>query len=217
MSVQVQTIYNRVRTQLIDIGASPRWSNQELINWICDGERAIVAVIPRASQKTVAMQMAAGTRQVIPAGGNMLLSVYRNMGPDGHTPGPVLLKQPRATFDTQYPNWHMAAQVATPAVYLFDPSDPQAFYVSGPSDGTGYVEINYSVMPADLVNPTDLIQVADIYQTALFDYCMFRATQKDSDYAAGQSVASAYYSSFASVLGNLLKDDLSNATMEGKT
>lgn len=216
MSTQVQTIYNRVRTQLIDIGASPRWSNQEMINWICDGERAIVAVVPRASQIRAVVQMVAGTRQPLPAGGFMFLNAYRNMGSNGSTPGLVVLHQPRILMDTQYPGWHSATPVAQPQTSVFDPSDPAAFYVSAPSDGTGYIEINYSVMPVDLANPTDVIQVGDIYQTALFDYCMYRCMQKDSDYAGGAAVAATYYQAFAGFLSNLQKDEASNNTQQGK-
>jgi hypothetical protein len=212
MSVQVQNIYNRVRTQLIDTGATQRWSNQELINWICDGQRELVAVLPRASQVRAVVQMVAGTRQTIPAAGWMFLTAYRNMGSTGTTPGQVLLKQPRMLMDTQYPNWHSAAQVAQPNTFVFDPSDPTAFYVYQPSDGTGQVEISYSVMPTDLANPTDLIQVQDIYQSCLFDYCMYRATMKDSDFAAGQAVSAAYFSAFTAAIQNFLKDPLFAAT-----
>ncbi|MGZ5183600.1 MAG: phage adaptor protein [Caldimonas sp.] len=217
MSVQVQTIYGRVRTQLIDTGATPRWTDQELINWICDGSRALVAVLPRASAKRVVIPMVAGTRQSIPTDGYTLLRVYRNMGASGATPGIALVKQPSLLMDTQYPTWHEAPAVKCPSVYVFDPADPTTFWVSGPSDGTGQLEISYSVMPGNLSNPTDLIQVQDIWQTALFDYCMWRAQQKDSDYAAGMAAAQQYFSSFSGLLGNLGRDTMTQATMEAQT
>lgn len=217
MSVQVQTIYNRVRTQMIDTGATPRWTNQELIDWICDAQRALVLLAPRASAKLSVISMVAGTRQSIPPDGWMFLTCYRNMGANKMTPGIVPLKQARILMDTQYPNWHTAAAVTQPNTFVFDPTDPTAFYVSAPSDGTGSLEINYSVMPIDLANPTDLIQVQDIYQTPLFDYCMWRAQQKDSDYSAGQASAQTYFTSFTGLLGNLGKDVDTENTIEGKT
>jgi hypothetical protein len=50
--------------------------------------------------------------------------------------------------------------------------------VSPPADGTGYVELVYSVSPVDLAE-TDPVAVADIYVPGLVDYALYRAFSKE--------------------------------------
>lgn len=219
MSIAASTIINRVRNQLIDTGAfGPlRWTDAELLQWITDGQRTIVAASPRASALTAIVQLVTGTKQSIPAAGYQLITVYRNMGANGTTPGSALERIQRAIMDTQYPAWHTATAVAAPYAIMWDPSDPAAFYVSPPSDGTGKVELSYAVEPVDLVLTTDLLVVKDIYATPLFDYTMARATQKDSDYAPGMATTNMYMAAFTAFLAALMKDEMTLATQMGKT
>ena len=219
MTVLASAIINRVRTQVIDLGLSglQRWSDTELLEWISDGQRTIVANAPRASAAVVLFQLTPGTRQVLPANAYTYLRAYRNMGTNGTTPGAALVPVDRTLMDTQYPQWHAAAQVAAPAVVVFDPSDQAAFYVSPPADGTGQIELLYSVEPVDLTVTTAPIVLDDIYQTPLFDYTMYRACQKDSDYAPGQAAAKTYLDAFTGFLGGYMKDAMTSATQEGQT
>jgi len=85
-TVTAGTIISKAATQLIDI-SGVRWTRAELLGWLNDGLRQIVVMQPNASATRSAVQLAAGTRQTLPSGGWMLLSVYRNMGTTGTTPG----------------------------------------------------------------------------------------------------------------------------------
>lgn len=217
MSTAASSIINRVRTQLIDTSAfaPPRFTDAELLQWLSDGQRTIVAAIPRSSQKLAVVPLVAGTRQSIPADGYMYLTAYRNMGASGATPGLVLVETQRTLMDTQYPTWHSQASVPAPSIVVFDPSDPKAFYVSPPSDGTGKVELSYSGNVVELVNTTDLLTVQDIWATPLFDYAMYRCCQKDSDYAPGQATGATYLASFTGFLQSVLKDHYTAVTQAG--
>jgi len=219
MTVTASSIINRVRNQLIDLGtfAAQRWTDTELLYWISDGQRTIIAAAPRASQKVAVMAYVAGTRQTIPSDGYMFLAAYRNMGTSGTTPGPALEQTNREMFNTQYPGWHSATQVVSPTALMFDPADPTAFYVSPPADGTGHLELSYAAAAPDLTAGTQNLVVQDIYATPLFDYTMYRAIQKDSDYVGGQTVANAYLQAFTGFIQGLLKDPITMATQTGKT
>lgn len=220
MSVAASSIFSRVRTQLIDNGVSGpvRWTDAELLQWLSDGQRTIVAASPRASAKRAVVPLVAGTRQTIPADGYCLLTPYRNMTSlAGTTPGNALQKIERNWMDTQFPAWHMATPVTQPTGVMWDPSDPGVYYVTPPSDGTGYVEMSYAVEPPEMTATTDLLVVKDIYATPLFDYVMFRCADKDSDYAPGQAVAAAYSAAFTGFIASLMKDDMTLATQANKT
>lgn len=196
MAVTAQVIIDRVRTQLIDEGAIKRWSDAELLQWLSDGQRAIVTVSAGTSSTTVVSPLVAGTKQTIPANGHMLLTIVRNTNSAGTTPGRVVRIVSREILDAQNPDWHTASASAVAQNYIYDPHEPTRFYVYPPNTGGGYVEMVYSVFPPEMTALTDEIVVQDIYQTALFDYVMFRAHQKDSDFAAGQALAAQYLQLF---------------------
>jgi hypothetical protein len=195
MTVLASSILVRVRTQLVDNGSTLRWADTELLSWLSDGQRSIVAVVPWASPKLVTLSLVAGTRQTIPSDGFKLINVYRNLTAGG-TAGLSCLYVPRNLLDTQYPSWHTSTAQSAVTHWTYDENDPAGFYVYPRNDGTGSLEINYSYMPVDLTATTTPLTVRDIYQTALFDYVMFRAHSKDSDYAAGQQLAGSYWQSF---------------------
>lgn len=192
MTVTAQSIISRVRTQLIDVGATQHWSDAELLQWLSDGLRTLVGANPAASATRFELAMVAGTKQTLPADGHLLLDVERN------TTGRAVRKADQAALDAFSPEWHTSTQAAAVKHYIYNPLMQQQFYVYPPNDGTGSLQIIYSVMPADLTAVSDVLPVDDIYQTALFDYVMYRCHQKDSDYAAG-GVANAYFTAFQAV------------------
>lgn len=211
MAVTAQSIIDKVRLQLIDpSGASSRWTDAELLDWVSDGQRAVVAYTAGASSITYVHALVAGTKQTIPSDGHQLLTVVRNMAADEVTPARATRIVTRDILDTQNPNWHTASSTKIVQNYVFDLQEPRKFYVYPPNDGTGKVELVYSVMPQELTSGSDELVLQEIYQTALFDYVMFRAHQKDSDFAAGQAVAQNYLQLFLSYLTQNEQGELSN-------
>lgn len=199
MSVLASSIISRVRTQLIDNGSTYRWTDTELLQWLSDGQRTIVAAVPAAAPKVVTKSLVAGTRQSIPSDGYMLLKVYRNL-PAGGAAGAPCQMIDRDVLDRQNQTWHSTTPTSAVKVWMYDTIDPAGFYVYPPNDGTGSVEILYSYMPPDIASLTSTLDVRDIYQTPLFDYVMYRAHSKDSDFAAGLGLATSYMQSFTAFM-----------------
>lgn len=195
MTVTAQTIIDRVRTQLIDTGSSQRWTDAELVKWLSDGQRAAVAISPGCSSDTVTISLIAGTKQYIPDDGHMLLTIIRNVSSTG-SPGRAVRIASRELLDAQNPDWHSSSQTIIVQNYIFDPQQPKEFYVYPPNNGSGKLDIMYSILPPELTGLTDTIDIQEVYQTALVDYVLYRANQKDSDFAAGQQLAATYYASF---------------------
>lgn len=194
-TVTAQTILNKAAIQLTDI-ANIRWTRAELLSWLNDGMRQIVVIQPSASSTTVSKLLSAGTRQMLPADGWLLLHIYRNMGTTGTTPGRVTRIVSREVLDAFNPNWHTDTASAEVKNYLYDVQDQLAFYVYPPNTGTGYVELNYSAQPTNLTSESEVIPIFDIFQQALVDYILFRACSKDAEYAPGLQLAQGYLATF---------------------
>jgi len=201
MTVLASAIIDRVRTQLIDERVTQRWGDEELLRWLSDGQRTVVAMSPSLGEVTESLQLTEGTKQTLPAGTLMLLDIQRNMGADGETPGRAVRPVTRELMDGMNPSWHAAARSSTISNYIYDPQRPRVYYVYPPSTGLTYLEVSRAANPAEITTTTDLLVVDDLYQTALFDYVMFRAHQKDSDYAAGEGKAQVYLQLFMAFMG----------------
>lgn len=196
MTVLASEIIDRVRTQLVDQAATKRWSDDELLRHLSDGQRTIAAISPDVITKVAVVQLAAGTRQSLPADGNQLLSIMRNMGTDGATPGRAVRVIRRDVIDDQNPNWHAEPKMNYTYNYVYDPLDPKAFFVYPPSNGSGRLEINYSYTPVEIDALTDEVDVPDLYVTALTDYVLSRAHMKDADSSGGSATAGMFLQLF---------------------
>jgi hypothetical protein len=196
-TVTAGAIIDKAVIQLIDI-SGVRWTRAELLKWLNDGLRQIVLMQPNAMNTPGAVQLVAGTRQLLPTGGWMLLGVYRNMGTTGTTPGRAVRIISRELLDSFNPSWHTATQSTITTNYIYDLQDQTAYYVYPPSTGTNYLEINYSLQPTDLTSESQAIPMFDVYQGPLLDYIMFRACTKDAEYAAGVALGQLYLTTFTS-------------------
>jgi hypothetical protein len=194
-TVTAGAIITKAATQLIDI-PGVRWTRAELLGWLNDGLRQIVLMQPNATNTPVVVQLVAGTRQTLPTGGWMLLNIYRNMGTNGSTPGRAVRIISRELLDAFNPDWHSATASAITKNYIYDLQDQTAYYVYPPSTGTNYLEINYSMQPADLTSESQVIPMFDVYQGPLLDYMLFRACTKDAEYAAGVALGQLYLATF---------------------
>ena len=194
-TVTAKSIIDKATIQLIDL-TNIRWTRAELLSWLNDGMRQIVIIQPSASSTTSAVKLVAGTRQMLPADGWLLLQVYRNMGTTGTTPGRVIRVVSRELLDGFNPYWNTDTAKAEVRNYLYDVQDQLAFYVYPPNTGTQYIELNYSAQPASLTAESQVIPIFDIFQSALVDYILYRACSKDAEYAPGQQMAQGYLGTF---------------------
>ena len=195
MATTAQTILDKVAKELHDINGL-KWTRAELLAWLNDGLRQVVLFQPTATNTVAAVKLSAGTRQVLPAGGWLLLNVVRNMGTDGRTPGRAIRIVSRELLNGFNPDWHTDTATSAVRNFIYDLADQTNFFVYPPNDGTGYVEINYSNQPADLTSESQTIPMFDVYQGALMDYIMYRTCLKNVEYAPGAQLAAGYLATF---------------------
>jgi hypothetical protein len=194
------TIIDKVSTILLDT-SNVRWTRAELLGWLNEAQKVVVAAKPSASVVTASIRLAAGTKQAIPTAGWLLLDITRNMGTTGATAGAAIRIVTREVLDAFQPTWHSATATDAVENYIFSLNDEETFYVYPPNTGDGYVEMSYSKVPTVITSEGSVIGVSDMYESVLIDYVCYRAHIKDSEYAAGVQLASTFLSSVQMALG----------------
>ena len=175
-----------------------RFPQAELLTFLNDGQREIVLHRPDAKTVNNTMTCVAGSKQSIPTTGLRLIDVVRNDG------GRAITQIDRKILDETLPDWHNTAADATKKIehFVYDPADPKNFYVYPNATVSMDIEIIYSTAPADLTySSTQVIRLDDIYANAILDYMLYRAYQKDSEYAGNADRSMMHYQSFANALG----------------
>lgn len=229
MSITVQSIVDRVQIQLQDT-TGIRWPEDELVMWLNDSQREIVLYKPDAGAMNDVVALVQGTRQDIPAVGNRLLRVVRNMGTDDlSAPGRAVRIVSREILDAQYPEWHNATESAKhPETthgsvikhYCYDEQDPRHFYVFPGIAGSAWLEIVYSHNPdpvslSSATGSTNLT-IPDIFANAVVDYVMYRAYMKDAEYSANNDRAQTHFALFMSSVTGKAQLDLAVGPNSGR-
>jgi len=199
-TITAQSVVDKVQVILQDT-TGVRWPDSELLDWLNDGQREIVLYKPNAFIKNLAVRMAGGTKQSLPADGVQLIDVVRNMGTNGTTPGRAVRITMREVLDSQLPDWHSETPSSVVKHYVYSLLDPKNFYVypPQPAAGQGYVELVYGASPTD-TTLGGTITLDDIYQNVLVDYILYRAYSKDTEYAADQNRAATHQNAYIAAL-----------------
>lgn len=205
MTITAQSIIRRVVETLQD-STSVRWPVQELVRYLNDGQREVALHRPDALRLNAAVALVAGSRQSLPVNGAKLIEVVRNTGGNKR----AVRQVNREILDAQSPGWHNLGGATEVLHFMYDPRDPTTFYVYPPAASGASVDMVYSAMPTDVTEPADgalytavagNISVPDIYGNVLQDYVLYRAYNKDSEYAGNAARSQGHYSQFASALG----------------
>ena len=189
MSVLVSTVLNRVATVLNDLG-KVRWTQAELLDWLNEGQQALVKIPAKADAKvtTAEMTLAAGSRQSLPADGVALVAVQENVG------GAAVTLCDKTTLDAFSPAWR-TRPTASSAIHFMSGEKPEAFYVYPAQSTTpARVVLTYLAKPKT-VTATDAIDVRDLYADSLVNYVLYRALSKDAEVGHAERAA-AYYQAF---------------------
>jgi hypothetical protein len=198
-TITAQSILNKAAIVLQDT-TNIRWPVTELLTWLNDGQREISAMRPDVTNVIETVKLVPGTRQSLPATGQQLLAVRRNMLSSGLAGGDAIRKVPMDLLDSQRPGWHVEPISNVIKHYVYDPRTPRTYYVYPPANTTAWVEIVYDAPPAMLSNVTDVISLDDEYSNMLLEYVLFRAYSKDHDQIGNAERAMAHRQMFDSML-----------------
>ena len=189
-----------------DSSAERGWTEETLLDYVNLTQRRIVSLAPQANPITAIMKLASGTKQSIPSGGIALINVIRNIDTNGITPGMAItpsLKNIIAFYDL---NWSIATPVQQIYNYMPSTADKTIFYNYPPSDGTGYVQLEFSQVPPIINYEEDgdwenaLIGVKEQYIDALINGMLALAYKKDSDYPGNAERDATYEAAFINAI-----------------
>ena len=180
-----------------------RFPNDELLKFFNDAQKEVVLHRPDANMQNVNnFTCVAGSKQTIPTTGLRLVDVVRNIG------GRAITQVDRKILDETLPNWHETTADATRKIehFIFDPADPKHFYVYPKATTAFNLEIVFSAAPSDISisdfsSDTSTISVDDVYANSLLDYILYRAYQKDSEFAGNAQRSMMHYQGFTNALG----------------
>jgi hypothetical protein len=196
-------------TIILQDNTNVRFPNAELLKFFNDAQKEVVLHRPDANMVNTTMDLSNGSKQTLPAAALRLVEVVRNEN------GRAVTLVERRILDETLPDWHnTTAGTNKIEHYVYDPADPKNFYVypKGAS-GSHTLEIVYSSAPAEIAitnfsTDTTTISLDDIYANCLLDYVLYRAYQKDSEYAGNAQRSMMHYQSFANALGVKTQADM---------
>jgi hypothetical protein len=226
MALTVKNILDRVQFTLQDT-TNIRWTQTELLNYLNDAQREIALLKPDATSINTNIQLATGTQQSLPDGGNRILRVLRNMSSAAGdaTGGRAIRQVSLESLDAQDPNWHdptatgLSKHTTIVKHWVYDEMDPKTFYVYPGVAGNAFVEIVYSVVPGILdysSSGSSTLGVNDIYGNAIINFILYKAYVKDSENAANQNKATGHYSLFLNTVGQKSQLDLAINPVDNK-
>lgn len=199
-----QNILDRARDKVNDEATTKRWSDAKALNYINDGQTAVVSKMPTAyALRATPTAVAGSTRQTL-AGlgltdGLTFIDIPRNMATNGTTPGRSMTKVDRAWLDVGRPDWH--SDLAADAYnWCYDERDPKAVYIH-PGKSAGKLEVIYSAVPPALASLASTIALDDVYADAIQYFLLFSFYSKDATHNKGQQLAGGYYNLFLQELG----------------
>lgn len=171
-----------------------RWKQPEMFGWLNDAACEVVIRRPAARAVTGIINLVAGAKQAIPAGGLELLDVVRNIS------GRSIRRTDRQLLDDSAPDWHSMKQSSTVRQFTFDERTPTVFYVYPPAKVGAQIEALYSAAPPAVAKEDDELDLDRAYIGPLVSYILYRALAKDSEYANG-ALAAAHFQAFNEALG----------------
>ena len=194
MATSVAQVIALVKYELNDEDAT-RWTTDELVAWISEAQRAVAAIRPVSNAVLVAVSLVPGAKQAIPTNGFVFLSATCNTASDG-TPTSAVRRVDRELLDVHSPDWYAETATSTVLTYSADSTMPTRFWVYPPSNGSGYLEILYGVMPEN-VTPFGNIALPSKYVSALVNYVLYRCFMKDAEFAGNAELSVGYYKAFS--------------------
>lgn len=189
MTISVSSVLARAGTLLLDEGFD-RWTTDELLKWLNDGQRELVKVKADAKVRTVEHSLVAGAKQTNPDDCIEILGMPQNVGGGSITPCD------RVALDRFSPDW-MVKPTDNKVKHWMDDPHPNTFYVYPAQNGTpASVVLTYTAVP-NQVAAMDNIDVRDIYADNLLNFILYRAFSKDAEFGGDAARAVAYYQAFS--------------------
>lgn len=191
----VSDMISSMRGILLDPTPGVTWLDADFLAYFNEAERAIVNVKHEAVPVRGAIPMAAGSEQVLPAGGLCIMDLYTNA-----VSGRRCWLVNRELMDAASSNFPTGAADVDVQEWMKDDRDPTRFTVVPPNTGSGSVVALYGSVPTPIANVAATINVGDIYESIIKAFVLSECYQKSS-LRQDLAKAAAYKQQWRSDLG----------------
>lgn len=187
--------------------SNDEYSEQNLLDLYHLAIKEIINLVPSAHSETLAWQLAAGTRQVIPATGVDIVDIIMNMGAAGATPGPGIRETTLDVMKALLPNWEAATATDEAEHFIRYPEQKRYFMVYPPSTGNQHIRGVITTVPPAVVWDSGgdwkiaKIPIDDTYSHAIVNGICYIAYDDDSDIPGNTPRSQIYYARFLQELG----------------
>lgn len=168
--------------------------------------RLIISLVPHAYTLIAIWQLAAGTRQVCPSVATDLIKLMCNCS-DGTTETTPIYFSSEADLDELVPGWRSIAAAGTHDNWGKEDDMEVEFFVSPPSDGTGWVKGKIVATPPSIVYDdggaweSETIPLSDTFSNAYLSGLEYTCYNEDRDFPGNMEKAESLYQKFMTDLG----------------
>ena len=187
--------------------SNDEYSEQNLLDLYYLAIKEIINLVPSAHTDNLIWQLAASTRQVVPANGHWLVDVIMNMGPDGATPGKPIRETTLDVMKTLYPEWEADPAADVCEHFLRLPENKREFLIWPKSTGNNRILASVTTVPPAVIWDAQgdwrqtVIPIDDTYSHAIVNGMVYIAYDDDSDIPGNTPRSATYYARFLNDLG----------------
>lgn len=179
-----QDLLNGVRMTQLNDPEAITWSDSALIIALNQALLMLALVRPDATSKIAEIDLVKGSRQFIPADGERLLRVVRNITALGETGRAVRLVQ-QEDMDSMSPDWHNTEGTIVKE-YMFDARSPKHFYIYPTVPVGSKVEIEYSSYADNVteLNAGEPLPVSAVFAQPVQELMLYKLLSGDASNGA---------------------------------
>lgn len=210
MAITAQSIIKHAQITLQDV-TGKRWPASELVGYLNMSQRDIRDARPDVTSTNKVIALTAGHKQVLPDDVASLIDIPANAGTSKDRISLVKVD----LLDAQEPNWRANARATKIQHFMYDLLVPNVFYTYPPANVGVQVELEASMYPVDVAEPTvpgilfstvaGNIGLPDFCESVLRAMVLYYAYSKDAEYGGNMGLAEFYLKIATGLLGVEIK------------
>lgn len=200
--MKVSYVVTAVRTVLLDNFAygDSSFTDPELVGFFNRAMDFCADMSSTCNPVTKTVNLVAGVSQSLPANGGRINGFLHNDLDKAFRAGIMTYKPKHSPSEIDYsalvrqiPGYASEKASAGVAHICYDPSQPKAFTVYPPNDGTGKLVVRYTERAAHVATVNDENPLGADYHEALINYTLYLALTRDGEDTANSARADNFF------------------------
>ena len=208
MAITVQNVVDFARRRVLDTRAPTRYDDPYFIDGLNQALSTMFEIKPEIFQQIIDHTCTAGPLQTISANGAVFLSVTRNLGADGSTPGTAITLVSKERLEAAEAGWASATPAGAALHYFPAAETRNQFYLYPPQPSPPHhVELVQALPPTVYTAVGETVSLPDHYLAALGNFAAAFVLMTDDENEATIAKADRFYQTFLALIGPVETDD----------